>query len=558
MTKVAYLSIHNKRITDKQISLASEGKFDLTGGEFQFDGFPIDWNMNPYQDRSWCFWLHSLFFLEVLFQAHIKHSTLENLIFAKEVVLDWIEQNSQEADGVSKFAWYDMAVAARAAYFSYLIKIGHQENILNDDEQQRILNSLILHGEYLEEDSKYAWKHNHGLYSDAGLYIMASQVPELSTSEHWLCKAQARFIQTVKDCFTQEGVHKEHSPVYHMSVTALIARLSKVFQANSSGVRELNDIISKAQQVAQWLIMPDGKYPQLGDTYLDNAPSWVKQTDSEIDYQVFSEAGYAVCKKPESYLIFASGYHSQGHKHADDLSFCLYDCNERIIVDTGVYGYYYTDPGRIYAVSSAAHNTLTVDCHDTTWKKQEIYGSGIQGGCQQDDWYIFWGENPLIKQYEVEHSRILCYKPQEILIILDLVENNSSEQLNRDYQRYWHFAPHIQVNKQSESVLKVVGHNFEGIFKEFTIDRSEISIVRGQKEPEIQGFTFPKNRTWIENSVAIVKSSSNQNKPYFMSGLIMRNKDFWHQVELKTLDVNGNSYQIHFTNGYKILFTKVG
>ena len=52
-----------------------------------------------------------------------------------------------------------------------------------------------------------------------------------------------------------------------------------------------------------------------------------------------------------------------GHAHADTLSFELAVNGERVIVDSGVYGY---EPGsrRVYARSTRAHNTIQIDGED--------------------------------------------------------------------------------------------------------------------------------------------------------------------------------------------------
>ena len=60
------------------------------------------------------------------------------------------------------------------------------------------------------------------------------------------------------------------------------------------------------------------------------------------------------------YFLFTTAYHSNVHKHADDLSFLLTYGKTDYFVDSGKYSYNEHEY-RKYFRSTLAHNTITVD-----------------------------------------------------------------------------------------------------------------------------------------------------------------------------------------------------
>ena len=98
----------------------------------------------------------------------------------------------------------------------------------------------------------------------------------------------------------------------------------------------------------------------------------------------------------QSFLAVASAFHNLSHKHADELSFELFDRGYRIVSDTGLYN---KDQNRFWKHqrSAQAHSTLTVDQRNFRLRRNRAYGSGIQAtGQGATGWYGIQAHNPLV------------------------------------------------------------------------------------------------------------------------------------------------------------------
>jgi len=252
--------------------------------------------------------------------------------------------------------------------------------------------------------------------------------------------------------------------------------------------------VERMEDSGGWLVYPDGTIPQLGDTDYGRAPDWVLRSASDkTGMKVFLESGYAVVKAEGSYLIVAAGYHSRAHKHSDELTFCLFEKNIRIIVDSGRYGYYYNEPGRKYAESAQAHNVLLVDTMDFEFKNTKPYGSGILATGEEGGWFAIKGVNPLLEKIGVKHLRFFIYRPGEILVVLDQVNSNNEH----TYSRIFHLGSDLKL-VSSESSFLFQKDDFRVNIKAHEKSELTTRIVRGKKTPDLQGWTFPKSRHWQE------------------------------------------------------------
>ena len=109
-------------------------------------------------------------------------------------------------------------------------------------------------------------------------------------------------------------------------------------------------------------------------------------------------------RRRAGYLAVTDGFHNTTHKHADELSFELFDHGVPIVNDTGLY---HKDPGEIrdYVVSNRAHSGLAVDGLDLPIADGGLaYGSGLIAAGEGDGWYAIEGRNRLLEPQGVAHS----------------------------------------------------------------------------------------------------------------------------------------------------------
>lgn len=460
---------------------------------------PVDWRQDPFGNRSWRMWLHALDALKPLFIHYRETGEVVALEHARDLALDWIDHNRRGAKGLSEFAWYDMAVAYRAARLSYLYRALEHELLMTPDQRQRLSCSVNEHAYWLYDNSNYAYRNNHGLYSDAGLFIAARQLDLHPDADAWRRRATERFVENVTTTVSeQDGVHLEHSPSYHIFITELLDLLVNEL---GLGREQLAPLTEKMIAVAPWFVMPDGLYPQFGDTHLSSAPPWVfAATGDSTGFRAFLDAGAAIYRDDSSYFMTAAWYHSAGHKHADEGSFVWAENGRRLIVDTGSYGFFYDEPGRIYAVSSPAHSTLTID-PPPRWQSQDPYGSGVLDTATSEGWHAVLLKNPLLIQGPIEYRRVFAYHPGQWLVVIDqlAIPDGGAPFVCPTSTRRFHFAPRLTEAQREGSAL-LVADDQDAVWLQTAAPPDELRAIRGQTNPTVQGYTFPSERNWVDNT----------------------------------------------------------
>jgi hypothetical protein len=221
---------------------------------------------------------------------------------------------------------------------------------------------------------------------------------------------------------------------------------------------------------------------------------------------MFKDAGVSIYRDENSYLGFISWHHSSAHKHSDELSFVWAEKGKRIIIDSGRYGYYYQEDGRVFAESSPAHNTVIFGS-PFRWRESKPYGSGMLDSRSKAGWYAMLATNRALKTDELEHKRVLLYRPAEVLIIADFTQGVSCEAATG----FLHFAPEFQVDRKTDRSV-ALSSNEDELSVELVTDWDSIYDRRGEKDP-VQGFTFPSNRKWVPNHVIELHSIKTCNAP---------------------------------------------
>jgi SAM-dependent methyltransferase len=467
---------------------ARRGLFHVFGKPLTLEP-PIDWRQETH-GRSFAYELHTLQALDVLLQLAAAGDRAA-LAEALAIVCDWVEQNPQGEPATSPFAWYDMAVGLRAPYLAYTARAAAREDLLSPPQASLLLASLVEHGAFLADDENYAHGHNHGLFQDEGLLLLAEYLPFLEEARSWIDLAARRVVTTLEQTVDRrEGMHLEHSPAYHCSTTNLVRRLCD--QAPSVRQR-LQPLLARMIETAGWLVCPDGTYPEVGDSDPMPAPAWVRgAAEGKRGLKTFRRAGLAAYKQGGTYLLFSAGYHSAAHKHADELSFVLFADGERLVGDSGRYGYYEAEDARRHARSARAHNTLIVDDAPFEWERQQPYGSGIVASGRGAGWIAVQAVNPLVADAGVEHRRTLLLRPGLAALVVDELE--AAEE--HTYTRFLHLGPSIDAVIDGE-VVRLAGDEVSGAITDWSAAPVERRLLRAQTEPELSGWTFPLDRKWV-------------------------------------------------------------
>jgi hypothetical protein len=461
---------------------------------------PVDWRMDPYDNLNWRFWFHAMEHLDVPLRIYEQDTDLYALAKARDLMLDWLPDNLVEGERTGDYAWHDMSVGIRASFLGYIWRECRRTDLLESGQETHLTNALHVHARWLSDEENYTGETNHGLFEDAGLFLMGAYAAELPESAEWRDHAESRFLETLaRHVQFDEGVHKEQSPSYHFYIRDVIKRLNEQAGIGGEGLAVL---VRKLDAAAGWMVMPDGTMTPFGDTDLEKAPAFARESADAADgLQAFLETGYAFVRREGSYLGMTCCFHSDAHKQADELSWSLFENGHLVVGEAGRWGYRdEKEPARVYARASHGHNALIVDDESFPWRDRDSYGSGLMAAGQGDGWYAILGRNPLLEP--IEHRRLLLYRPGELVLVVDEVEAEDEHTIDRRL----HFGPDLVAEKSDDGVI-AKGEDGELVATLFDASGIpvEISLARGVEEPRMDGWTFPRDLMAVPSDTATLR-----------------------------------------------------
>lgn len=370
-------------LTNKPRSAARahiEGTVSVPGfADVQLEDGRLPWETLDGLPRAHLRQLHGHAVLRDLVHAHRRTQDKAFLAAAVELVEDWIAANPWEAPS-DRMAWHDETTAMRVKSWLLL-----REELLGTDHPWvgQLEAALIEHAELLADDLFHTSGTNHGMFQDEALVTYASLVPQDTSSKTYFMLGTRRLLEYLDLIVTSDGVHREHSPSYHSLIAGKVKRLA-MFYADAGEQRtseHLGEMCARMERYATHVIKPDGSFPLVGDTFSNASPNpglfespayrWAATRGqdgarpSERNV-VFPDSGYAIFRDAwrqdggGTYVHFTAAYHTDYHKHTDDLSVWVYHDGD-LLTEAGPNGYDYADPYTIYGYSAHAHNTLLID-----------------------------------------------------------------------------------------------------------------------------------------------------------------------------------------------------
>jgi hypothetical protein len=474
---------------------------------------PLAWDDVCSANRSWAFQLHAWHFLGPVLVEYDRCGEDQYLQFALRLMRDWIT-SYPSPDTPSEFAWYGMAVGLRAYRLGYLLDALVRTPNPSLDDVSLLAASVLAHARELADDSRFVSHQNQGLFQVGGQLALATRFPQLPGMREAKTQASARLRALLGRQFTDEGVHREHSPRYHHLVLRTLVRMIEAELIDDPAVLARRRRIEEA---LAWLILPNQTFAMFGDSvaaveHVDEllpgaAPSLTfaltggraGERPAE-SLHAFPKGGYAVVRQDRSYLAQISGFHSRTHKHADDLSFVWYDRGEEILVDSGCYGYlghmdpeselgrsgfWYSDPKRVYCESTRAHNTVEIDGVSYRRRGVRPYHSALTRTGERAG--TFFIEAQVRHRKSILHNRLLCFRPAEWLLVLDVL--NDTQDLTHDYVQRFHFAPELDVKALGSGLSVVLPSEAQPLYVVPLLATESVTLVRGQTEPTLLGWT---------------------------------------------------------------------
>lgn len=380
-----------------------------------------------------------------------------------------------------------MGSGLRAGKLGYLVFLA-RNGVIKGRSAQAILALAVKHMERLTDESFIA-RSNHAFFQLHGLKALVEALPDAPDAGSARQYVAAQFKTLMLDQFGRENMHLEHSPGYHLFGIRTLRKLS-----DSGWYRDVPAIgaaLEEARVNLAWLVMPDGQVSRAGDSGRSKIKhTYARRLRSGALGRLFKEAGYAVVlgpgrRPPNSAMLFVTaGHHSRTHKHADDLSFELYDKGRFWIVDTGKFSYSKKD-WREFTDSARAHNTVVYSpaSRDNGLSLTSPVGGMLHHLEQQGESWIIDGrvERPAVGTV---HERRFIYEPGVFLTLEDVLTFEGA----REAVAWLHLASGVRAE------MTGTGWRMPGAEIIYEIAGSAIPLedalvhARGQEQPEIQGW----------------------------------------------------------------------
>lgn len=482
--------------------------------------FPIDWSADPLKNSTWVLYFQNLFWLNDYLQRGAKGDG-EAALTAFKIIKDWLVSNVQWPPKNGKFVYDDHGMSERLGIFHKAVRLYKKTPYRDDEFYNLLLTGIVNHIALMSTKEKYNW-NNHGIILDSSLLGVLNDLKEFKTRAEVIELASQRILRQFRLAFTSEGVHREHSPCYHVWVTSFM--LNSLFLIEKTGKPVPDDIKNIVDNTAEFnthILKTDRTVPLFGDcsegqsAYTSDAIAARFYNDHlELKYvmsygregarprdkiKIFPESGWAVFRDkwpPDIYAVVQSDFHSNVHYHGDDTSFVISAYGNDLISDSGMYTYE-RDVFSRYGAGSAAHNVLLIDDMEFNPDMNKTGLSGItrflhdaSGGIAMVELthphYSYLGVNI--------HRQFGMIGPSDFAV-RDIMESKTGHKSTQ----LLHFAPGAHIESVDDTTFRISWEKHPHTVW-IKSDYDAFDVVEGSMNP-VQGWYFPKFGVAVPNPV---------------------------------------------------------
>ena len=184
---------------------------------------PVDWRADPFKDKNWRFHLQAWRMIDPLIKAWYRRRQPELLREAFVYPQDWWRH--QKAHKPSVFSWNDMGTGIRSlklAFFLERHRLGDLD--LTRQEVSDLFELVDAHARFNARPENIAIG-NHGLIQAIGYRQLCRQAPDRPACRGAEARSATYLRGILRHQFTDEGIHREHSPGYHFYVSGVLEDL---------------------------------------------------------------------------------------------------------------------------------------------------------------------------------------------------------------------------------------------------------------------------------------------------------------------------------------------
>lgn len=354
----------------------------------------------------------------------------------------------------------------------------------------------------------YGGLNNHGMFQDIAILVAYALGFASEENED---VAITRLTEYFDRCFTEDGIHTENNPTYHVMVSRSLSQVANYLRLTEKthNPQELERLIEKADLFAAYCVLPNLEFPPISDTKLEKlsvqrarsiygnenfvgaiTSGTQGKLPTSLNY-VAARSGYAVFRsgwdKNSRFAMFSAAYNANYHKHSDELSIFVYANGHSLLAEAGPNGYQYSDPFTAYAFSSFAHNTLIVDDKGLPRVDNKAHLTTMHEYSETDV------EGRTLRFEGVDWKRRVNadgWASEGQLKITDHIKCDG----NRNLKVLWHLGPET-VPIIRGSIVEIFSKSTNVKLGELYMEGTAVDTVRAinaEQRPRVQGFSFPE------------------------------------------------------------------
>jgi hypothetical protein len=459
--------------------------------------FPMNWNDSVNSDPTWQLWFQSLTWLRPMLNSNSR----DTLVAALSVVNDWIGQHLDYPVKGEIHAWGDHAPAERVVVMVEALQILEKSGIHNTAALINLRLSILTHLFFLASLEKYLCWHNHAIIFDEKLISALEKMPDIVPRKEMLNLAFQRLFEQYRYSYTNEGVHKEHSPCYHINFSATLIEMIK--SARRLGIAvpdQIQQISDKSLRFSESIRKMGSNFP-VGDCARNSGTRFLKTpeksegidtSDARFDFSFdfFPQSGWVFARENRKQISFCaqSDFNSLSHYQRDEGSFTLTIGNQELIIDPGLYSYE-RSPVYDYYRSARAHNMLVAEGLPDLFDLELTGMSGItrykefnnEGG---PGMAAFEMANPHYRKYGVDVHRQYAFTGQSGFMVRDVIESDK----HSHFRQLFHLWPGAHVHQKGTTLeLTWENINFSLVLNS---NFDDFRLTEGEKD-SLQGWYFP-------------------------------------------------------------------
>ena len=364
----------------------------------------------------------------------------------------------------------------------------------------------------------------------SGLATAATAWPEFKKSPPWLAYSKETMTESLKKQVYPDGVQTELTSHYHqVALNNFSLFMNLCEEANEPLSPLYASRIQKMWNYIAYTMRPDGYGLLNNDADLDYnrdniinksaeygrkdwlyiASNGAKGTKPDRQPSIFFPwAGHFIMRSgfdPNAqWAFFDMGPWGTGHQHNDKLHLSVSAFGRDFLVDGGRFAYRgdVAKKFRKYAEGSSSHNVILIDGAGQT-AGPELNTQPIASDHYKiaDKFDFAWSsfDQFIDVKGESNHTRSIFYVRGKFWVVVDRINTDRP----RNIEVLWHWHPDCKVVTKNDNIVATA--NEKGNLEIIPVAKTPLSLtlVKGQDEPQIQGWYSQEYNTYEPNTASI-------------------------------------------------------